>query len=249
MKELLSSVINKCRLDALAFLAIFPLLSTAYASNNIDLSTFDNFLLDPSFEILFQPGHKKDLFGYKRIMGNFPAKGSVEEAQDFATLFHYQNTRTAADCQAAGAQSSVSLKNFYAGPNGVLSDKEVKKLNFLLLGTTIKSGFHSTISKWYFKRPRPYKSNPDIKPCIKLSNTYAYPSGHTLMAWMYGHVLAHKFPERAARIYQLAEQGGMNRIIGGVHHPSDVVAGKKLAAKLASLFLADPEFIKSLDSI
>ena len=45
------------------------------------------------------------------------------------------------------------------------------------------------------------------------------------------------FPERAALLLKLGDQAALNRVIGGVHHPSDIAAGKKLGDAIANDYL------------
>jgi hypothetical protein len=41
-----------------------------------------------------------------------------------------------------------------------------------------------------------------------------------------------KFPNKKEIIMKQAEQIGLNRVIGGVHHPSDIQAGQYMAQQL-----------------
>jgi len=185
----------------------------------------------------------------KKILGPYPAKGSVEEAQDFATLFEYQQSRTPEQCAAAGKEVKVSLENFFGGKTGLLTESEVKRLKPFFLRYFIKAGINSTIGKFIFKRPRPYISNPDIVPCIPLASSYAYPSGHTTVARVLAYALAKKFPERAQDFMRRADEIARNRILGGVHHPSDIVAGKKLGDELTHRLFLSENFLKELIQI
>ncbi|HAZ14913.1 MAG: hypothetical protein A2X86_21285 [Bdellovibrionales bacterium GWA2_49_15] len=193
--------------------------------------------------------HRGVLCHLKEFLGPYPAKGSPEEAFDFKMLLHVQEHRTAEQCEDAAKEVKVSLKNFFGGEGGPLTASETKRLTFFLYYHFLKAGIHSTIAKQIFKRPRPYVSNPAIVPCIEKSNSYAYPSGHTTVARVYAWVLAKKYPERAALFLQRGDEVAMNRIIGGVHHPSDIVAGKKLGDALAHRLFASPNFLKGLEAL
>ena len=42
---------------------------------------------------------------------------------------------------------------------------------------------------------------------------------------------------------------GKNRMLGGVHHPTDIVAGQKLGDALTHRLFSSPEFLQKLDKL
>lgn len=183
---------------------------------------------------------------WDELLGQPPLPGSIEEMDDVSTLLNFQNTRSKADCADAASTEKVSLKTFFGGDNGVLSKKEIKKLKFFWLKYFIKSGLVSQKVKKHFGRPRPFVSHEEITPCIKLASGLSYPSGHTTVSRLVAHALGRKFPERKELFLQRADQIGRHRMLGGVHYPSDVKAGKKLADYLAAKYFDDEEFMNDL---
>ena len=67
----------------------------------------------------------------KKFLGPYPAKGSEAEAQDFATLYHYQETRTQEECAAAAKTENANLSNLFVG-EGMLTSSEARVLSFNL---------------------------------------------------------------------------------------------------------------------
>ena len=183
------------------------------------------------------------------IIGAFPAKGSVAEAEDFRVLLSYQATRTVEDCQLAEKDSDTSLASLFGGENGVLTNREVKKMKLFLIKAYVNVGANSYIAKHKYKRPRPYLANMAIKPCIGLEKSFAYPSGHTLMAHLFARVLSKVYPEREDRFMARAAQYALNRVIGGVHHPSDVQASILLGDYFADKTIESDKFLKALRSL
>lgn len=173
------------------------------------------------------------------LLGPYPASGSFEEQQDFQQLLNFQNNRTAAQCQQAKKEEIISLRVLFAGENGPLNKFEVFQFTPLFLMLQIKTLLYSRTAKNIFKRPRPYLTNPKIVPCVKREKSYAYPSGHTVMARYAAKIFAAIFPARAKAFMRRADEVAVNRILGGVHHPSDIVAGKKLGDALATQFMQD----------
>lgn len=186
------------------------------------------FALQPNHE----PNFVKVLLDYEKIFGPYPELGTAESQQDFDTLYYWQNNRTQDQCDQAQKEVPVSLESFFGGPDGPLSESEIKSLRVFFYKNVIRGGGHATAAKYKFKRPRPYEIKNDLVPCIDKSSSHAYPSGHTTVARVLGLLLAQKFPERELEFIQRADEIALNRVIGGVHHPSDIEAGKKLADQI-----------------
>jgi acid phosphatase (class A) len=184
---------------------------------------------------------------YKQIMGDYPKLASAESLKDFAELYYWQKFRTQDQCDQAQKEVPVNLTSFFGGPDGPLQDSEIKKLKTFFYKYVIRGGGHSTVAKFLFRRPRPYQTRKDLVPCIDKSKSYAYPSGHTTVARVLGLMLSHKFPDREKEFMERADQIAKNRIIGGVHHPSDIVAGKKLADKIVDDLMSDEMIMHELD--
>lgn len=179
-----------------------------------------------SFRV-FTPG------SIKKLLGPYPAAGSQEEMHDFAVLRHYQETRTEQDCELAEKQENPTVKNLFVANNGPLTKKEATKVTPLILKAYAEAGVNIYLAKSIYKRPRPYIYNNEIRPCIRIEKGYAYPSGHTAISRVLAHALAKFYPARAQAFLNRADEVALNRVIGGVHHPSDIVAGKKLGDAIA----------------
>jgi acid phosphatase (class A) len=167
----------------------------------------------------------------KNLIGPYPPIGSQASDDDFATLHFFQNTRTPEQCAAAATEVKANLETFFGK---MLSARELKQVKAFFLALKIDVGIHAGLAKFQYRRPRPFLTDPSLKPCIKLEKTYAYPSGHTTMARLYARVLAHMYPERAEAFMRRGDEISMHRVLGGVHHPSDIVAGKKLGDAMAN---------------
>ena len=185
----------------------------------------------------------------KLIGPMLPKKGSSEEKKDFETLFLYQKTRTDQDCLTAAADMDTSLKGMFGGEHKILTDQEVKKMNRFLIKAKISTGIDIGLSKKLFKRPRPYVANSSIQPCIDLESSYSFPSGHSLLMRVFANILAKVYPERTKMLLNRADQYALSRVIGGVHHPSDIEASKVLGDYLAKRMMNSEDFERLLDSL
>lgn len=215
---------------SLTLIALFSL--TTFASD-IDYKN-----IDPGFDFL----SKKEI---RQILGDYPVLGSADGQADLDILIDYQNTRTAEDCRVAADEDKVTLKNLFVKNGGPLSEKEAKRLKWKLIPVYIEAGINIYKAKKLYKRPRPYDSHSVLKPCIPRESSYAYPSGHTTLGRVLGRTLGEIYPERAALFMQRANAISENRIIGGVHYPSDVAAGKILGDEIADI-VTKSEFFQKL---
>jgi acid phosphatase (class A) len=114
-----------------------------------------------------------------------------------------------------------------------------KKLKWI----TVKTGAVVYLNKSNFNRNRPYINHSEIKPCIQLEGSKAYPSGHTTIARVYARIMGAIYPERAVLFLKRSDEVAQNRVIGGVHHPSDIVAGKILGDAIAEDYLETDDFV------
>lgn len=171
-------------------------------------------------------------FGYH--LPEPPTVSSDDFRRDFTELHQYQDHRTPEECASAATQSSLSLTNGFGPKTGVLTASEVKKAKVLAARVFAKAGLAVYYFKTYFKRPRPYITDDSLTPCIpKVKNSYmSYPSGHSTAGYALALALAKKFPYKKELILQQGLKIGENRLIGGVHHPSDVAAGRVLATQV-----------------
>lgn len=89
--------------------------------------------------------------------------------------------------------------------------------------------------KVQFDRRRPYEIDPEIGPVVhKPDGNASFPSGHTSGAYAAAIVLGAIAPERSAELLDLAEQVAYSRVFGGVHFPTDVIAGARIASRIAA---------------
>ena len=64
------------------------------------------------------------------------------------------------------------------------------------------------------------------------TNSPSYPSGHAFQGYIVALTLGDKHPELRDRFLEIAYNVAQSRIDRGVHYPSDIKAGKKLAYKI-----------------
>jgi len=88
-----------------------------------------------------------------------------------------------------------------------------------------------TKMKWLYNRPRPYqvaaKHGIHFTPMgSKTARTPAYPSGHTIQAYLLASRLSERAPQHRKAFMKLAHLISYSRMVGGYHWPSDITFGK-----------------------
>ncbi len=112
----------------------------------------------------------------------------------------------------------------------ILAWKHYKKEALLFSSVLIMTGALNLFLKGLIQRPR-----PDLAPLIDLTNSYSFPSGHAMNAFVFYSLLAYfAFHFTRNKKFTLVISFiaiililliGISRIYLGVHYPSDVIAG------------------------
>ena len=97
-------------------------------------------------------------------------------------------------------------------------------------------------AKDVWKRPRPHLYSDLVKPVVPLSKSGSYPSGHATVGTLMGIELANMLPEKRAQIMARAWEFGHNRVVGGVHYPSDIEMGRITGTVIAQTISTHPDF-------
>ncbi|MBI5743729.1 MAG: phosphatase PAP2 family protein [Elusimicrobia bacterium] len=180
-----------------------------------------------------------------------PAAGSKADRADLALLKEWQLKRTPEDCARANAGAHAEFKEFF-GDISPFTDP-LPPVAAEILGR-VKADTDWAVSgvKERFKRPRPFLRDPSLEPCLGRVPGLAYPSGHATISRVFALLLSDLVPARRKDFLARSNEAALDRVIGGVHHPSDIEAGKRLADRLyaaykkSAPFVADMKVLKSL---
>jgi len=202
-------------------------LSVSLAILNGCASTSDGYAVHPvPTEPKFISATLYDKF--KAALKAPPAAGTAAQEADEKALLEIQNQRTAADCERAASEVKLSLQSFFGAPNGPLKEEEIPKLESFFSQIRNDTDYFIQRLKKDFPRPRPFLYVKGLAPCVLKESTQAYPSGHATIARVQARILAMLYPDRIEGFLARARTIGQDRILGGVHHPSDVKAGEAL---------------------
>jgi acid phosphatase (class A) len=189
-------------------------------------------------------------FDFSTLLGGPPADNSPEHRAEIATMLYLQNRRTEQDvarCRQEANQINVWLFANVLGDDFNKVSHPLTAALFEDVRNEVRPIVLAAKAKW--DRPRPYRSIPEIHPCVHLETGASFPSGHATLGMLWATVLAEIFPEQREAIMARGRQIGQDRFIAGVHYPSDVAAGQKLGAEIARRLLANRDFRIELDSV
>ncbi len=187
-----------------------------------------------------------------KLLPTPPAPDSAAQKRDMQAMLEAQRHRTRAEAARADADAEISVFRFadVLGPN-------FTKDNLPKLAAFIAKVRHSevpavTIVKDYWHRPRPFVANMKIHPTSvaeestlnddKHTYSYSFPSGHATFGATCAILLAQMLPEKRAELFARGWQFGENRVIAGVHFPTDVEASRIDATVMVYAMMQNPQF-------
>ncbi|MBI4802706.1 MAG: phosphatase PAP2 family protein [Elusimicrobia bacterium] len=183
-----------------------------------------------------------------------PVPGSDAQKADLAVVMDWQKKRTGADCAGAEHVSFVSYDLFW-GDKVFWGDKEpfrasgADEVKEFFKRLDADAGEAVEVMKDRFRRPRPFAAYTEVRPCVKKSRSHSYPSGHAAYAWLFAAVLGDMIPERRDEFMKKAGDVALDRVIGGVHYPADIEAGKVFADEFHARLLKNPAYLRDIEKI
>jgi acid phosphatase (class A) len=163
-----------------------------------------------------------------------PAADSVVQCAEIEVLLNLQAERTPAQVAQA---NRVNTEDVFAFGSDVLGQwfNATNLPQTAAFFAQVREDFIAInrSSKVLFNRRRPPFVDARIKPCVEFSDTGAYPSGHAMQSAIWAELLSRIFPEQSAALQRRASETRWSRLLGGVHYPSDVEAGRVVGDAIA----------------
>jgi acid phosphatase (class A) len=186
--------------------------------------------------------HSDEHIELEQVLAPPPAPGSAAQQADMAAVLADQASRSPTEIDAAQGDAQISIYRFA----DVLGEKfhtgALSKTEALFQAVGEDSRDIVSEAKDHWGRPRPFVINSDVHTIVQQPANGAYPSGHATFGYLTAILLANMIPEKADALYDRGRQYGQNRVVAGVHYPTDVEAGRITASIIANGLFNDSAF-------
>jgi len=173
-----------------------------------------------------------------------PLPASAQQKQDLDEVLRAQQTRSSEQAEQAVKDNGVSLQQIVDHALGEsLSPERVPKLTGLFDRTIgdVRAIFFAAKDVW--NRPRPFVVDPaEVHAIGERPTSGSYPSGHATRGWLTAILLANMVPEKSTELFARGREYGENRVVAGVHFPSDVEAGRLGATAIMAALMQNESF-------
>ncbi len=172
-----------------------------------------------------------------------PAAGSLAAQADLQAVLAAVASRTDAEIKHVQADDKRVVFRFadVMGPEFSAENLPFAAQFFQRVYTD--GNIATVAAKNYFKRQRPFVVDPDIKIIVVEKPDFSYPSNHSTFAYEVAILLADMVPEKAAALFDRAADYGHNRIVAGVHFPTDIEAGRIAGSVIDNELLHTARFL------
>lgn len=191
----------------------------------------------------------KQAVSIKEVLTPPPAAHSSQDEADIREILTLQKQRSEKECERAKTEVSVTLETFFGPKYGPLSEEQVKQWNAFFENVRTDTDYFVQETKRQWKRPRPYVANASVHPCTPLEKTDAYPSGHAAISRVFADVLSLIDPKHEHDFKVRADQIAHDRILAGIHHPSDIESGKKIGDAVFKVLVKNKKFQQDLKKL
>jgi acid phosphatase (class A) len=189
-----------------------------------------------------------DAVNVVQLLPDPPDKDSREYRDEIDLMLNVQQTRTDAEIARGKSESKFDVFAFGDVLGPWFTAERCPQAAKFFKDISGDAKYFTSEGKDHWNRPRPPRSDDRIKPMLEEKDA-SYPSGHSTRATVMGEILAEIFPQQREALLARGRQIGWDRVIVGVHFPSDVDAGRVLGHAIAHQLLASPEFREELDKI
>jgi acid phosphatase (class A) len=172
-----------------------------------------------------------------------PLIDSGEQAADMEEVKAVYHAAGDADKEAAKSEKKFTVFNFTEAAGSFLVESKLPKTTAFFEKVQTDAEAVTDAGKDYFKRPRPYTTDPSLANG-KLETSFSYPSGHSTESMVLALVLADLLPDKHDAIIAHARTIGWHRVQIARHYPTDIYAGRVLALAIVKQFKKSDAFNK-----
>ncbi len=189
-------------------------------------------------------------FDLAAILPPQPNTAPVAVDGELAELHRIQQTRTEKEIEQANEDANeLNMFPFHTVFGDWFNEKSLPATRQLSLHVCVVANALAGEMKKMFNRPRPYVEDPTLQPvCPHQSLNSSYPSGHSITGYLEALTLIEILPQKRAQLLERANEFAQNRLVCGVHHRSDIVAGRAIAYKIFDQLKAVPAYQKDVEA-
>lgn len=177
------------------------------------------------------------------------ADGSPEQQAEIVSIINRQKNLTAAPKHAILVEDRITPTMMVTPVLGERYTEVTYPELFSLLRRGGSDAWRiADATQDYYGRTRPWLTDERVQLLVSPITRPSYPSGHTVTNHVWAHMLSELFPQKRAALFARAFEIGMHRVDAGVHYPSDVNAGRQLAAIIYEKMRKDAGFKQALAS-
>jgi acid phosphatase (class A) len=177
-----------------------------------------------------------------------PPSNSELQSQDMTEVLRLQASRTPEQAERAIADNDQTLGRIV---NDIFGDKAaaLRSPKFAAFAERVIQDTRAIFlaSKDVWQRPRPYSAGTDVKAIGELPTSASYPSGHATRGYLVAILLSNMVPEKSVELFARGREYGRNRVIAGVHYPTDIEAGRLSATAIAAALSQNERFMKDFN--
>jgi len=149
---------------------------------------------------------------------------------------------------AAHAEKNITVFNFAEIVGPFFTTNNLPETTAFFKKIQHDAEIVTDLGKDYFKRPRPYTTDPKLVNG-KLEKSFGYPNGHSTESMVLALVLADLLPDKHDAIIAHARTMGWHRVQIARHYPTDIYAGRVLAQAIAKQFMKSDKFEKQFAEV
>ena len=192
---------------------------------------------------------KADDYDLAKILPPAPADNSLTTRTDVETVLWVQQHRTPAEIAIAAYFVETSIFQYDAVLGSWFNEHNLPFTAEFFAQVHADRSAISGKGKSLWDRPRPPQMDPRVHACIRIPTNASYPSGHATEAYLWANLLAEAFPGHREALLERARLVAWSRVVGGVHFPTDIVAGQMLGERLARDFLKRADVRAALERV
>jgi acid phosphatase (class A) len=195
-----------------------------------------------TYQLHYLAAHKPDVTA---LLASPPLPGSAEQSADLAETISVHQQMTPTEAAAAKAEQKFSVFSFAPIIGPFFQPGKLPKAEAFLKRIQEDADGVTDTGKNFWKRPRPYVTDPQLaRGAEDLEKSFSYPSGHSTRGTVIALVLADLFPDKKDEILAVGRQIGWHRVELARHYPTDIYAGRVLAAAIVRELKTSDEFQK-----